>query len=293
MIIAGLSGQVSNASGQNIFEDRILTTHFIILFDETDAGLAKELAKTADSLRNRVLRSIGTNTPDHTTVILTKDISKMNQAAPKGTKVPGWASGIAFIEENLILLRTISQSGKLIELEQVFIHEWAHLALGHAVGSQKTPRWFHEGFAIHQSQEWSFARTRILMSASLSNRLLTLQELSDHFPQDMYEIELAYAQSIDFIGYLLGNYSLDSFNKLIELLSKEWPFLVALEEAYDQSLFDLEKDWHADLNLRYTWIPVITSTATLWFLATLIFILAFLKKRRAKIQAIEEMEDDD
>ncbi len=91
---------------------------------------------------------------------------------------------------------------------------------------------------------------------------------------------------------MLGEYGQGPFGRLIGLLGQGWSFTSALEEAYDSSLAEIEDKWRQDLKLRYTWIPLITGAATFWFLASLLFILAYLKKRRRKREGFERMDDD-
>jgi len=194
----------------------------------------------------------------------------------------GVGRGLAFPRRKLILLRTRSGTGRADRLDQVFHHEWAHVALDHAVSFRPLPRWFKEGFAIFQSGEWSFGRVRALAGGVVSNRLFSLETLGEQFPKSPLEVELAYAQSIDFVSFLLGEYGRAPFHRLIQLLRADWPFFLAVEEAYDDGLFSIEEAWHQDLKMRFTWIPLLTGTAVLWFAATLIFIAAYLKKRRHK-----------
>ncbi len=264
------------------------TSHFTFFYQEGQRPLAEDLAAVADRLRAQVLTDLGTSGPDQTKVYLASTQNDLQRLAPEGARIPSWAAGVAFPRLNKILLRSTSSN-----LEQVFHHEWAHLALDHAVAFRPLPRWFKEGFAIYQSGEWSFGRVKILASGVVSGRLFSLEAINDQFPTSVWDVELAYAQSIDFVSFLLGEYGRDTFHRLIKLLAREWPFFLAIEEAYDNSLKSIEEAWHQDLRLRFTWIPLVTGTATLWFLATLVFVLAYLKKRRRKLQALESMEDED
>jgi hypothetical protein len=161
------------------------------------------------------------------------------------------------------------------------------------VGFKPLPRWFREGFAIYQSGEWSFGRTRALAGGVISGRLFSLEALSEQFPTSVRDIELAYAQSIDFVSFLLGEYGPGPFRNMIGLLAQGWNFFLALEEAYDDGLFAIEEAWHRDLKMRFTWIPLLTGTATLWFLAAVVFILAYLKKRRARLAAMEKLDEEE
>ncbi|MBW1810148.1 MAG: hypothetical protein JRJ87_18265 [Deltaproteobacteria bacterium] len=274
------------------FDGQIDTSHYRFFFRERFRLVAEELAESADSIRAKVLQDLRSNRPDKTKIVVAGDFDDMQAAAPAGVQIPAWAAGVAFPRDNLILLRVKGDSPQASKIEQVFTHEWAHLALAYAVDFRKIPRWFNEGFAMYHSGEWSFSRTTTLASGVVSKRIFSLQSLTDFFPEKLSQVELAYAQSIDFVGFLLGEYGQEPFGQLIELLAQGWSFISALEEAYDSSLAEIEDQWRQDLKLRYTWIPLITGAATFWFLASLIFILAYLKKRRRKIEGFERLDDD-
>ncbi len=273
-------------------DSRTRSAHFVFHHRPAQTAAARDLAEAADAWRRRILSDLGTDRPDGTRVFLALDLADMRSVAPRGVRVPSWAAGLAFPRLNLILLKLTSGGGGTIDLEKVFAHEFSHLALDHAVEFKPVPRWFREGFAIYQSGEWSFGRTRALAAGVISKRLFSLEALSEQFPTAVGDVELAYAQSIDFIGYLLGEYGPEPFQKMIGLLAEGWDFFLALEEAYDDGLFAIEEAWQRDLKMRFTWIPLLTGTAALWFLATLVFILAYLKKRRRRLAALEELDDD-
>jgi hypothetical protein len=269
------------------------STHFVFHHRAAQAPAARDLAEKADAWRQRILSDLGSDKPDNTRVYLALDLADMQSVAPKGVKVPSWAAGMAFPRMNLILLKLTTGSGSATDVERVFAHEFSHVALDHAVGFKPIPRWFREGFAIYQSGEWSFGRTRALAGGVVSGRLFSLEALSDRFPTSVRDIELAYAQSIDFVSFLLGEYGPRPFRKMIGLLAQGWNFFLALEEAYDDGLFAIEEAWHRDLKMRFTWIPLLTGTATLWFLAAVVFILAYVKKRRRRLAEMEKLDEEE
>jgi len=55
----------------------------------------------------------------------------------------------------------------------------------------------------------------------------------------------------------------------------------------------LERRWKAVLKKRYSWIPIVTSFFSLWFLASLLFLLGYwLKRRRAKRMLAQWREEE-
>ncbi len=267
--------------------------HFRFMYAEHLKPLGQALSKNAGVYRDRLLADLGKPGMEHVTVVLCDSLSCMQKMAPEGARVPAWAAGMAFSSYQTVLVRADGRTASRSNLDSVFLHELAHLALSSAVDNRPLPRWFQEGFAIYQSGEWSMGRVTTLASGVLSGRLFSLQALEESFPESPADIQLAYAQSIDFVSYLLGRYGKGKFHKLIDYLGRGWTFVNAMEEAYDQGIFKIESDWHADLKMRFTWIPVITGTATLWLIATLALVAAWIRKRKTRHMALMMMDDED
>ena len=268
------------------------TRYLQIHYPDGEERAAQALARSADRLCAKVLSDLGSTPTRRVRVALAADLAQMRAFAPAGVRVASWMAGLAIQGEDLILLRIRAPSADRDPLERVFLHEWAHLSLAQAVSYRPLPHWFQEGFAMLESGDWSFERARTLAAGQLSHRLFSLEALSETFPSQLAEIELAYAQSIDFIGFLQATYGRAAFHRLLVLLSAGYPFLEALEEACDDGLFAIEDEWRRQLRVRFTWIPVLTGTGTVWFAASLVFLAAYLKKRRRKRAAIERMEDN-
>lgn len=267
--------------------------HFNFLYLPHLRPLAEALSKNADIYRTKLLADLGTPGLDDVDVVLCDSFLCMQKMAPGRARVPAWAAGMAFIRHQTVLVRADGHTAARSDLDSVFLHELAHLALSSAVGNRPLPRWFQEGFAIYQSGEWSMGRVTTLASGVLSGRLFSLQALGESFPESPADVQLAYAQSIDFVAYLLGQFGRTRFHKLIQLLGRDWKFVNAMEEAYDQGIFKIESDWHGNLKMRFTWVPIITGTATVWLLATLFLVAAWIRKRKARALALLMMDDEE
>ena len=55
----------------------------------------------------------------------------------------------------------------------------------------------------------------------------------------------------------------------------------------------LERKWKAELKRRYNWIPIVTSFFSLWFLASLLFLLGYWIKRRRAKRTLAEWEQEE
>jgi hypothetical protein len=254
---------------------------------------ARAFLEAALALRTRIQADLGAEDGGPVRIVLAEDLAQMRALAPPGSRVPSWAAGLAFPTRGLVLLRLDSRVEGADGLERVLAHELAHLLLARATGFSPLSRWFHEGYAVYAAGEWSFGRTAALTHGALANRLFTLEELDDSFPESAWEAELAYAQSIDFVAYLLGRGGRTAFHRLIGLLREGWPLVVALEEAYDTGFGELERAWRADVSRRTTWIPLLTGTGVLWSLGAVALGAAFLRRRRARRLALALSSPED
>ncbi len=268
------------------------TRHFVLYYDEHQEELAERLADRAERDRAKLLAAVGGHQDFVIQVVLASSPDVVRRWIPKGIDVPEWAAGLAFSRNNLMILRSYGHFSSMVGDDTLFLHELSHLLLDHAVGFKWLPRWFKEGFAIYQSGEWSLQRAGVLASGVISNRLFSLKDLERQFPSKQSDVELAYAQSIDFVGYLLGEMGVVPFSRLVKLLSQDWSFFLALEMAYNRDIDSIEADWLHDLRIRYTWIPVVTGSAVLWFLGALVLISAYVRKRIVKERNLQALEDE-
>ena len=214
------------------------------------------LIESANELRRTLGDELGQAVLAHLEVRVAADPEQMAAFAPAGLQPPSHASGAAYARYRLILLSLISPNrASPRDLEEVYRHEVAHVALFDAVGGNEVPTWFNEGYAIHTSGERSWARARTLWGASLSDHLLPLS-LLDGPPAHGDEAALATAQSADFARFLTRRQDHDRFKQFIGRLERGKDFQQALEVSYASSLRDLEQEWRDDLDDRYSYVPL-------------------------------------
>jgi hypothetical protein len=183
--------------------------------------------------------------------------------------------------------------GKATDIKEVLQHEYAHLCLATALKGNEAPQWLDEGFAMLQSRGWSLSWTYCLSRGVLSRSLIPLEALADDFPLDEYQAQLAYAQSFSLVSYIKTELEPEALPRLITGLSHGLDAETALRQATGLGMRDLERRWKEGLKRRFSWIPIVTSFFSLWFLASLLFLLGYwLKRRRAK-RIREQWEQED
>ena len=141
---------------------------------------------------------------DDLVVRVARNPREMREMAPVGYPPPEYATGVAYPAWGVILLTmSAPDSWHPPDLEVVLVHELSHIALYRAVAGRRVPRWFGEGVAIHQSEVRLLPRMESLLRAAAQHSMLRLSELSDRFPDRPHDVNTAYAQSADIVGFLL------------------------------------------------------------------------------------------
>jgi hypothetical protein len=183
------------------------------------------------------------------------------------------------------------------DLSELMRHELAHVALADAVGGRHVPRWFNEGLAIRQSGEVPWSRLRTLWEASLGKRLIPLRDLDAGFPTESYEVNVAYAESADFVSFLMRDSDRARFGSLVQRVGAGVAFDRAMEDAYGTDVRKLEFQWREEVSRRFGIVPMLTGGGLVWTAILGLAFAAWLKRRRrarAKLEhwAREEAELD-
>jgi peptidase MA superfamily protein len=241
----------------------------------------EELERDAEEFRGRLSAEFGQGVLEQAIVRVARSPQQMAELAPEGAPPFGYAVGMAYPSVHLALLALqapdTSEAPDLVELLR---HELSHLALFDAVGGHHIPRWFDEGLAIHESGELPWARRKALWEASLSKRLLPFADLDRGFPADRYEVNVAYAESADFVSFLLRDADRARFGSLVERVRAGAEFGRALEDAYGTDMRKLEYEWRTEVSRRFGIVPALTGGGLLWVLVVALAGAAWVKRRK-------------
>ena len=249
--------------------------------------LLQQLINNADVIAGEISGSTGFQLKEKVDVYIVNDFKELKNIQPSGARIPQWAIGVAFPSKNLIFILKKEQT----HLLKTFRHEVNHILLGRAFkGKQRIPRWLDEGLAMIQADEWSFSRLSKMTSAVLTGSLIPMDDIVSSFPIALRDAELAYCQSFYFISFLKGKFGSDTFKVFLKEYSRQKDFPRAIRKTYHISWEDMEELWFDYLKLRFSWIPIITSTSTLWFTVSLIFIFGYIRKKQKARKKMKEWE---
>jgi len=238
------------------------------------------LVRESEEFRSHLSEDLGQPVLDHVVVRVARSPEEMADLAPEGHGVPPYAAGVAYLPAHVIVL-TLREpvTWDAPDLSTLLRHELTHVALADAVSDHHVPRWFNEGLAIRESGEVSWARSRTLWDASLSRRLLPLEALDEGFPADRYDVNIAYAESADFVNFLMRDADRARFGSLVERVRGGADFTRALEDAYGTDMRKLEYEWREAVGRRFGLVPMLTGGGVLWTLIVGLAAAAWFKKR--------------
>lgn len=252
------------------------------------------LLRDANDVKAQLQSAFAQPVLDHVTVRIAPTFSDMARLAPGDAPPPPYASGVAYHGIHLVLLTMMAPRGAdATDLDEVFRHELAHVALENAVGGKHVPVWFNEGMAIWLSGERSSDRMGQLWHATLSDTLIPLADLDRSFPADPFEVNIAYAEAADFMRFLLRKSDRVRFAAMIERVNEGQTFDRAIADAYNDDLRRLEFQWHGDLEKRFSVVPILLGGGMLWMFVMGLFVFAWYrrKKRNKAILAKWEREE--
>ncbi len=283
---------VANAQTDNTFRHRVKTEHFVF-FSHGENPEINKIFSSAESIRAKFVSQLGADFSGKTKVYIATSEDEFQRLQPNGARAPSWAIGIAWPEQNLIVLKFTSRHGSTPNLWKTFKHELSHIAFGRITNMRKLPKWFIEGIAMFQASEWSIARHEQMMYAALGNSLYSLHDLARNFPPGHAGTSLAYTQSLHFVDWLYSQLGEKKFAAFIQDLANGKDFYVALADRAGMGLDDLETKWLASLKLKYSWLPLITGSGFLWFMVTMLFLFVFFRFSKYKAERMRKLAEED
>ena len=269
-----------------------------------EAGLgdtARTLAAGAEAALTRIAADlVDLPVPRTIEVRLVRDAADLDGIAPAGRGAPAWAIGVAYPDLGVISI-ALRRGAQPTDAMGTLRHELAHIALGTALGP-RAPRWLHEGFAYQHSAEWSWDRTETLAGMAWMGGIVDLDELEHGFPREELPAHRAYAQSYDFVGFLSRRGRWDDkyddgdrwpFRRFLTEIERTGDLDVAAKTAFGRPLHALFEEWRADLTTRYMLAPIGLLGLAVWVLASLLLVLAFLRKRRLSRRKIAQWDEEE
>lgn len=241
---------------------------------------AEALARAASDAR-AVGVPVGLPELPRLSVRLVPDDQALRALSPPEMPPPAYASGVAYPTIGLALVSARAPStGEATRVAQVLRHELSHLVWGAATGQAAGPRWFTEGLAVEQSGEQTFERFQSMAQASYTRGLAPWSQLDARFGGSAEQVDVAYAQGADIVGWLLRREGPGRFAVLSEHLRGGTPFPEAMRAAFGRSPEGLEEAWREDVRNRFALAPLWAGSALLTIAFLVLMAVAAVRRWR-------------
>ena len=266
-----------------------ISPQFIIEAPEALHPLAARLKEMNPASLQHIMDFMGLQHPGPPIrVILAPNGSPLAQEAPE------WMSGYAEGHASTIVLftdRTLTYPND--SLNDVFLHEIAHILAHRAAGEQPLPRWFDEGLAMMAARTWDFEDRARLVWAMVSGTEVSLDELNSLFVSDDTSVRRAYVLAHAFTLDLLEHTQRDVPKLILAKVKQGLPFSEAFAQSTFMTLTHAEENFWSRQTLWNRWIPVATSSGMVWLTITLLAFWAYTKQRRRSAAIKKQWREDD
>lgn len=260
-------------------------------YEARHASVVDPLIALAPDARERILADLSPDALDSVDIYVIPTIEDYFHALRVPVRTPHWASGLALLGHDVILVRLDPRGGARLELDRTLAHELSHIALHHHVDGRRLPTWFIEGFALLQTEQWNVDRAGPLAEAGLTDSLIPLYELNSGFPPEANRAQLAYAESGHFVRWLIAEKGRDTFREFTGRLGEGEPFAEAFEATYERSFFSYERQWRERFAVEGGWLAIVVGSTTLFFAMSVLFLALYLRVRHRRKRAFARLEN--
>ncbi len=203
----------------------------------------------------------------------------------------------AIPEKRLIVIDYSKIIKHPFNLQTTLKHEFCHLLIHTHIPDEILPRWLDEGLCQWASggidEIMLYPGRSYLTRATLTNRLIRLQDLRERFPADDDNMILAYEQSKSFVTYLFNRFGRKKFLGVLDRMKSGENLSNAMSDIFLASLENIEIEWQRSIKIKTSWLMMLTSYLYEFLFVTmaLITMIAFIRYRFRKKRMT--LEDDD
>jgi len=195
--------------------------------------------------------------------------------------VAPWISGFAMGESNLVVIFPARSPGYPDNtLEDVLRHEVAHILIWRASAGRRIPRWFDEGLAMEVERGRRFQDQTHLLYQLITSGRTNLEHLDRFFTGGQNDQIRAYALAGAFIRDLAQEHGPTVFREILMRVRRGVPFDVAFADVAGVTPSSAEAEFWDRQRIWTSWVPIVTSSTTLWLAITTLALVAIYVRRR-------------
>ncbi len=255
------------------------TEHFHVYYQPGSENLLENIVPHLEPELSRIGKQLDSYPSGPIKLVLAPDPRSFMEM--QGGGISPWVSGMAYPSRSTIMVRPLrGREIRHSSINGVISHEISHIVLHHKMGELSPPKWVDEGVAVFMGSETFWSRSNRLMPIALTGRHIPFKALHSSFPRDPDGAATAYAQSGSFVSFLYNEYGPASFLDFLDRVKAGAETEAALQASFNLPLSQLEKAWLKEVKKSYWLVAVFSGGGLLWFFISLLFIFAYIKKRR-------------
>ena len=268
------------------------TQDVTVVFEESLRSVAEEVADLYPSLKNDLEKIFQWQMDFRPTLVLAKSGQQFQKIA--GTDL---IVAFAVPQKKLMVIDHSKMNTSPFTPSATLKHEMCHLLLHQYIERQRLPKWLDEGICQWASDgivEVIMGSDRsILAQAGLQGRYYPMRVLRDSFPADKASLQLAYAQSKNFVNYIIREFGKAGVLRLLNNLKYGLAFETAVEESFSISFEALETEWLDQIRKKNTWLTYLSIHIYefIFLLGALIVVIGFVRVIIKK-RAYRDVDDD-
>lgn len=240
-----ISAKITKAKKELKHDEKLsdkISCNFVLKYDQDDAYSSELVLHSLINSYNELAYDFGLYENSEFTVILYS-----NEDFTNILNVPSWA---AAIYDGKIRIPFQYASLNIDELESIIRHELTHAIL-HRIAGNNVPAWLHEGIAQYKDGVDDSEVRNTLKYAVTNNLLIRITHLKAGFVNlDNSQVKIAYAESLNFIEYLIDNYGFYTILDILNNFSNYSSLDELFTSVYNLDLSQLENSWQEQLKLE-------------------------------------------
>lgn len=267
------------------------TDYFVVHYDPRDPELARIMTAGARQHLLEISKRLGYRPDTRKPFPLYVYPSHLGFIQAGGLQAKKFTVGTTAAENETI---SVDASGVFAPPDQVLAHEITHAVVFRILRSRagKLPLWFNEGLAKYESEETGDEDDRLLADAAASGMLIPLARLRADFPDE--STALAYAESASAVRYLLKRHGRSAARTVLHAMANGRSFDEAMAAAAGGNGGHFEAEWHVRISRQYwalKWTRI--GMGAVSTVMAVLVVIAFLRRRRQKIEAAKQWEQEE
>ncbi|MDD5583007.1 MAG: peptidase MA family metallohydrolase [Candidatus Marinimicrobia bacterium] len=272
-------------------EEVISGKNFTVHFSSKDRKIAEFIAEQAIIYHNEIQNKLNLEMPLFQ-IILAKNERSFQEFS--GEDFPHWGVAAAQYKGRKIILKSPRFSRQTFpELSSTLHHEMIHIALEPINRQTYLPRWFNEGLAQHEAEQFEWKQKVLLGQTALYGKFMDLYKIDDVLKFEQNRANLAYAQSVSAVQYLIAEHGYESISKLLLLLQEglDWDQSFELVYGYDPRYYST--NWELWATKRYKPYAFVELQTLLWGILPLLVLIAWLCIRWRNAHIYQQWQEEE